>query len=159
MKSKKIKFILLLLSIGITVQAQQANITSGGDASGNGGTVAYSVGQVVSTTNSNFSGTVSQGIQQAYEIFTLSTKDSELNISVSVFPNPTSSNLTLQMKNYNNEKLSYKLFNVQGKLLGNGQIVTQQPQINITSLPIATYFIHVKNQTNNQLYSFKFIKN
>jgi len=159
MKSKKIKFILLLLSIGITVQAQQANITSGGDASGNGGTVAYSVGQVVSTTNSNFSGTVSQGIQQAYEIFTLSTKESELNISVSVFPNPTSSNLTLQMKNYNNEKLSYKLFNVQGKLLGNAQIVTQQTQINIASLPIATYFIHVKNQTNNQLYSFKFIKN
>ena len=151
MKSKKIKFILLLLNISITVQAQQANTTSGGDASGNGGTVAYSIGQVFSITNSNVSGTVSQGVQQANEIFTLSIKESELNISISVFPNPTSSILNLQIKNYNNEKLSYQLFNV--------QVVTQQTQINTESLPIATYFIHIKNQTNTQLYSFKFIKN
>jgi hypothetical protein len=159
MKSKKIKFILLLLNISITVQAQQANTTSGGDASGNGGTVAYSIGQVFSITNSNVSGAVSQGVQQANEIFTLSIKESELNISISVFPNPTSSILNLQIKNYNNEKLSYQLFNVQGKLLNNEQIVTEQTQINTESLPIATYFIHIKNQTNTQLYSFKFIKN
>ncbi len=106
MKYKKIKLSLLLLSICITAQAQQATTASGGDASGIGGSIAYSIGQVVFTTNTNVSGTVSRGIQKAYEIFTLSIKETELKISLSVFPNPTSDNLTLQIKDYNNKKIS-----------------------------------------------------
>ena len=68
---------------------------TGRDASGSGGTAAYSLGQVVYTTNSGTSATVSQGVQQAYEIFTIGIKETELNISLSVFPNPTIYNLTL----------------------------------------------------------------
>ncbi|MBK6834641.1 MAG: T9SS type A sorting domain-containing protein [Bacteroidetes bacterium] len=159
MKQKKIKLSVLLLSIGISVQAQQATTTTGGDASGSGGTVAYSVGQVVYTTNTDASGTVSQGVQQAYEIFTVGIKETELNISLSVYPNPTADNLTLQIQDYNNEKLSYQLFDMQGKQLSNGQIVAQQTQINMNSLPTATYFVNVVNQENKKVQSFKIIKN
>jgi|TARA_B110000908_G_scaffold153261_1_gene189611 hypothetical protein len=159
MKHKKIKLSVLLLGIGITAQAQQATTASGGDASGSGGTVAYSVGQVVYTSNTDASGTVCQGVQQAYEIFTVGIKETKLNISLSVFPNPTSANLTLQISDYNNEKLSYQLFDVQGKLLNNGQVTAQQTQINTTSLPPATYFINVVDQENKNVQSFKIIKN
>ena len=158
MKQKKIKLSVLLLSIGISVQAQQAT-TTGGDASGSGGTVAYSVGQVVYTTNTDASGTVSQGVQHAYEIFTLGIKETALNISLTAFPNPTMDNLTLQISDYNNEKLSYQLFDMQGKQLSNGQIVAQQTQINMNSLPTATYFVNVVNQENKKVQSFKIIKN
>ena len=159
MKHKKIKLSVLLLGIGITAQAQQATTASGGDASGSGGTVAYSVGQVVYTSNTDASGTVCQGVQQAYEIFTVGIKETKLNISLSVFPNPTSANLTLQISDYNNEKLSYQLFDMQGKLLNNGQVTAQQTQINTTSLPPATYFINVVDQENKNVQSFKIIKN
>lgn len=159
MKHKKIKLSVLLLSIGISVQAQQATTATGGAASGSGGTVAYSVGQVVYTTNTDASGTVSQGVQQAYEIFTVGIKETELNISLSVFPNPTSDNLTLQISDYNDEKLSYHLFDMQGKLLNNGQVTAQQTHINTSSLPSATYFIHIVNQENKKVQSFKIIKN
>lgn len=159
MKQKKIKLSVLLLSIGISVQAQQATTTTGGDASGSGGTVAYSVGQVVYTTNTDASRTVDQGVQQAYEIFTVGIKETELNISLSVYPNPTADNLTLQIQDYNNEKLSYQLFDMQGKQLSNGQIVAQQTQINMNSLPTATYFVNVVNQENKKVQSFKIIKN
>lgn len=74
MKHKKIKLNVLLLAISITAQPQQVSTTTGGDAIGSGGTVAYSVGQVVYTTNTDASGTVNQGVQQAYEIFTLDVK-------------------------------------------------------------------------------------
>jgi len=158
MKHKKIKLSVLLLGIGITAQAQQATTASGGDASGSGGTVAYSVGQVVYTTNTDASGTVSQGVQQPYEIFTVGIKETELNISLSVFPNPTAYNLTLQISDYNNEKLSYQLFDMQGKLLNNGQVTAQQVQINTANLPPATYFINVVNQENKKIRSFKIIK-
>ncbi|MEX1001907.1 MAG: T9SS type A sorting domain-containing protein [Crocinitomicaceae bacterium] len=154
---------IVLLATGLMwvglAQAQESSNASGGDALGSGGTVAYSVGQVVYTTNTDASGTVSQGVQQAYEIFTVGIKETELNISLSVFPNPTADNLTLQISNYNNEKLAYQLYDMQGKLLSNGQVTAQQTQINTSNLPPATYFINVVNQENKQVQSFKIIKN
>jgi hypothetical protein len=159
MKHKKIKLSLLLLGIGITAQAQQATNASGGDATGSGGTVSYSLGQVVYTTNSGTTGSVAQGVQHAYEIFTVGIKATELNISLTVYPNPTADNLTLQISDYNNEKLSYQLYDLQGKLLNNGQITAQQTQIDMNSLPSATYFVNVVNQENKKVQSFKIIKN
>ena len=154
---------ILLLVTGLLwaglAQAQESANASGGVATGSGGTVAYSVGQVVYTTNTGSTGSVAQGVQHAYEIFTVGIKETELNISLSVFPNPTADNLTLQISNYNNKKLSYQLYDMQGKLLSNGQVTAQQTQINTASLPSATYFIQVVNQNNKQVQSFKIIKN
>ena len=154
---------LLFLLIGVmylgSTQAQESTNAAGGDATGSGGTVAYSVGQVVYTTNTDASGTLSQGVQQAYEIFTVGIKKPELNIALSVFPNPTFNNLTLQISDYNNEKLSYQLFDMQGKLLSNGQVAAEQTQINTKSLPSATYFIHVVNRDKEKVKTFKIIKN
>lgn len=160
-KNKSIPIVLLatgFLSVGI-VQAQQSANASGGDATGSGGSVAYSVGQVVYTANNSPSGTVSQGVQQAYEIYSVGIKETALNISLSVFPNPIVDILTLQISDYNNEKLSYHLYDFQGKLLNKGQIIAEQTQINTSSLPPATYFIEVINQENKQVQSFKIIKN
>jgi hypothetical protein len=140
-------------------QAQESLNASGGDATGSGGTVAYSIGQVVYTTNTGSSGSVAQGVQHAYEIFTVSIEETTLNISLIAFPNPTSDNLTLQISDYNNEKLAYQLLDMQGKLLSNGQVTAQQTQINTASLPSATYFINVVNQENKKVQSFKIIKN
>jgi len=134
MKQKKIKLSVLLLAIGITAQAQQATISSGGDALGSGGTVSYSVGQVVYTTNSGSNGSVSQGVQQVYEIFALGIKETALNSSISVFPNPTSDNLTLQISDFKNEKLAYQLYDMQGKLVSGEEVSAGQTQINTVSL-------------------------
>ena len=154
---------ILLLTAGLLwaglAQAQEYANASGGDATGSGGTVAYSVGQVVYTTNTGGTGSVAQGVQHAYEIFTVGIKETNLNISLTAFPNPTTENLTLQISAYNNEQLSYQLFDIQGKLLSNGQILEQQTQINMNSLPPATYFINIVNQENKKVQSFKIIKN
>ncbi len=140
-------------------QAQESANASGGDATGSGGTLAYSVGQIVYTTNTASTGSVAQGVQHAFEIFTLGIKETELNISLTAFPNPTTENITLQISNYNNERLVYQLFDMQGKQISNGQIVAQQTQINMTILPVATYVVNVVNQQNKKLQSFKIIKN
>ena len=159
MKYKEITLSVFLLGLGLTTQAQQVSNATGGDATGSGGTVAYSVGQVVYTTNTSISGTVSQGVQQPFEIFSIGINETGLNISLLVFPNPTADNLTLQVSDYNSEKLSYQVFDLQGKLLKNGQIETQQTQINTGNLASATYFIHVLNKENKKVQSFKIIKN
>ena len=154
---------ITLIAAGILwagfAQAQESANSSGGDATGSGGTVAYSIGQVVYTTNTGTNGSAAQGVQHAYEIFTVGIKETELNISLTAFPNPTTENLTLQISDYNNAKLSYQLFDMKGKQLGNGQIVAQQTQINMNGLPSATYFLNVVNQENKKFQSFKIIKN
>ena len=160
-KTKSIPIVLLgigFLSAGF-VQAQQSSNAAGGDATGSGGSVAYSIGQVVYTANTSPSGTVSQGVQQAYEIFLIGINETELNSSLSVFPNPILDNLTLQISDYYNEKLSFHLYDLQGKSLNKEQIIAEQTQINTSSLPPATYFIEVLNQENKHVQSFKIIKN
>jgi hypothetical protein len=154
---------ILLLATGLLwaglSQAQESANASGGDATGSGGTVAYSIGQVVYTTNTGNSGSIAQGVQHAHEIFTVGIEETTLNISLIAFPNPTSDNLTLQISDYNNEKLAFQLYDLQGKLLTCGQVTAQQTQINTASLPVAIYFLNVVNHENKKVQSFKIIKN
>ena len=154
---------ILLLTAGLLwfgfTQAQESTNASGGDAIGSGGSVAYSIGQVVYTTNTGSNGSEAKGVQHAYEIFTVGIKETELNISLTAFPNPTMENLTLQISDCNNEKLTYQLFDIQGRQLSNGQVIVEQTQINMNGLPSATYFIHVVNQENKKVQSFKIFKN
>lgn len=77
---------------------------------------------------------------------------------MSVFPNPTADHLTLQIVDFNHEKLAYQLFDMQGKLLNNEKIVTGQTTLNLSLLPAATYLLHVLNQDNRIIRSFKVIK-
>jgi opacity protein-like surface antigen len=156
---KTICFILVLCFSTFSAIAQESINSIGSEATGSGGTVAYSIGQAVYTYESGTNGNISQGVQQPYEIYSVGIKETTLDISLSVFPNPTTDNLTLQITDYNNEKLTYQLFDLSGKLLSNGQIITQQTKINTTNLPSTTYFIKVINQENNQFQSFKIIKN
>ena len=67
---KKLKLsIVLLLGIGLTVlQAQNTIPASGGNATGTGGSVSYTVGQIVYTKSAGSNGSSAQGVQQPYEI-------------------------------------------------------------------------------------------
>ena len=149
-------FLLSFSAIGQT--AHQVLSATGGDASGTGGSVAYSVGQIVYSTSTGTTGSVAQGVEQAYEIYSVGIKETALNISLSVFPNPTSDFLTLKVQDYNNEALSYNLLDEQGKLVLNEQITTQDTQIAMSTLARGAYFINVL-QANKKIQIFKIIKN
>ena len=157
-KSKPTALLVAILLSASFAQAQESANASGGDATGSGGTVAYSVGQVVYTTNTGSTGSLAQGVQQTYVILNLGINETAMNMTLTAFPNPTAENLTLQISDYNNEKLAYQLFDMHGKLVSNGQIVAQQTFINMSSLPTATYFVYVVNQENQKVQSFKIVK-
>lgn len=154
---------IALLAAGLLwtglAQAQVSSNASGGDATGSGGTVAYSVAQIVYSTNTGSTGAVGQGVQHAYEIFTVGINEKILDISIVAFPNPATDNLTLHISDYNSENLIYQLYDIKGKLIEIGGIISKQTQINMNSLPKATYFVNVVNQENKKVQSFKIIKN
>lgn len=59
---------LLIIGLSISSYAQESAHSAGGDIFGSGGSVAYSVGQVVYTTHVGVLGMEAQGVQQRYEI-------------------------------------------------------------------------------------------
>lgn len=150
---------ILLLGIGLSKgNAQQALLVTGGDASGNGGSTSYSVGQIVYKSNTSTAGSVNQGMQEAYEIIALGIKVTSLNISLFVFPNPVNDKLTLSITNFSSEKLVYELFDLQGKLITSDLIFGNETQINTGNLPGAVYFLNIVEKSK-KIQSFKIIKN
>jgi len=165
MKYKKLKFsALLLLGLGLTgLQAQESVNATGGNASGSGGTVSYSVGQVVYTTNIGTNGSVAQGVQQPYEISVVTGLEEAkgINLTVSAYPNPTTDYLTLEVDastTLSIQSMAYQLYDMQGKLLQNEKITSNQASIVMSNLVPATYFVKVI-QSNKELKTFKIIKN
>jgi len=154
----KKSFVMCVVTFPFIGLAQDAVVTSGGNASGSGGTASFSIGQTVYTTNSNSSGTVAQGVQHAYEVFEVGIKETTLNISLSVYPNPTTEYLTLSIGNYNNAAITYHVYDLQGKLILSGPIVSSKTTINMSELVVATYFVQV-HQEGKVTQVFKVIKN
>lgn len=151
---------IFLICIGLSgLQAQEAVSASGGNASGSGGTASYTVGQVVYTTNIGTNGSVAQGVQQPYEISVVSGIEQAKNINLicSAYPNPTADFLTLNVENYDNENLSYQLFDISGKLLKSKKLTSNETTISMTNLVSATYFLKVIDN-KKEIKTFKIIK-
>jgi len=162
MKYKKLKLsAVLLLGLGLTgLYAQTAVPATGGNASGSGGSVSYSVGQVVYTTNTGANGSVTQGVQQPFEISVITGLEEAkgISLSVSAYPNPTTDFLNLKVENYDNTNLSYQLFDISGKLLESKKITGNHTSIVMSNLVPATYFVKV-TESNKEVKTFKIIKN
>jgi len=180
---------IFLLAIGLTgLKAQQATTTSGGNASGSGGSATYSVGQVVYNTNTGAGGTVTQGVQQPFEISVVSgIEELGINISYTAYPNPTTSNIVLEIdassvetqniasqsngkisnETQNIASLHYTLSDINGKQLTHQTITDNKTIIPMEQLSVGTYFITIVVETQNitslqskstHLKTFKIIK-
>jgi hypothetical protein len=162
MRHKKLKLsAIILLGLGLTgLQAQESVNATGGDASGSGGSVSYSVGQVVYTTNTGTNGSVTQGVQQPYEISVVTAIEEAkgINLTVTAYPNPATDYLTLRIDEFEISNLSFQLYDMNGKLLQSEKITGNQTSIVMSNLVPATYFVKVI-QANKEVKTFKIIKN
>lgn len=143
---KTTTMVLLLIFAGLTgATAQQTVSASGGEASGNGGSVSYSVGQLFLMTHEGTSGSVSEGVQQPYEISVITTIEEaeSIDLVALVYPNPVSGYLILSVENDDFENLEFRLFDVNGKLLSNGKITDRETTISMTGLISGNYFLKV----------------
>jgi hypothetical protein len=156
MKNTITSVALLLLGLG-GLHAQEIPTAAGGEATGSGGTVSYSVGQVVYTTATGINGSVTQGVQQPYEVSTtVGINETSINLELSVYPNPTTDYLTLKVDD--NSNLNYQVYDLQGKVIENKKVSSTTTSINVENLPKAIYFLNV-TKNNRIVKTFKIIKN
>jgi len=162
MKQTKAKLgALFLFLIGMTgLQAQVAVTTTGGNASGAGGTSSYTVGQIGYTTNTGTNGSVVQGVQQPFEISIVDgvQEAKEIDLSCMLFPNPTSDFVNLKLNSFKVENISYQIFDFNGKLLDLKKVVSSETSIEMKKYADAVYFLKVF-QGDKELKTFKIVKN
>lgn len=149
----------MLLFVGL--HAQESTTASGGEASGDGGTVSYSVGQVVYGTHSGTTGSVSEGIQQPYEISVIiGLEETGINLNISAFPNPTTDYLILKIADdaHQESRFTITLYDLNGRVIEQQVVVSNETAIDMASLNAATYILKVNNE-NQEVKTFKIIKN
>ena len=160
-QKKVILSVFLLLALSLTgLYAQEAIPAAGGNNSGSGGSVSYTVGQVLYTTNIGTNGSVAHGVQQPYEISVVNgfEEGNGINLICSAYPNPAVDLLILKVENYDNKKLSYQLYDINGKLLENKKLTGNKTSISIGKYISSAYFLKLTDN-NKEIKVFKIVKN
>ncbi len=151
---------IFLLTLTIALQAQQTVAVSGGNATGAGGSVSYTVGQVVYNANGGTTGSVAQGVQQPFEIFVVTGLEEArgITLEISVYPNPAADFLKLKVAIYKPDNLSYQLYDIKDSLLQKGKIVNNETVIPTGNFLPASYLLQVSDN-QKEVKTFKIIKN
>lgn len=159
-KIKTLAKIAVLLFVVEPLSAQQSVHSSGGEAQGSGGTVSYSIGQVAYEYQESQDGNVTQGVQHAFEIYTVFvTEQLSMNIELKVFPNPTIDELKLHVvfDGSHNRKLNFQLYDLSGKLLQSKAISSDFTHIDVQHYARANYLLRV-NDDKIELKTFRIVK-
>jgi hypothetical protein len=167
MKTKKLKLCAILF-LGLALNqlyAQEAITASGGNASGSGGSAGYTVGQVAYTTNTGTKGSVAQGVQQPFEISVVTAIEEakEISLNFMAYPNPATDYLILKVEGELQASCIASLYDINGKLIQNFKVESNETRIAMESFLPATYFLKVvkTNQASSksqEIITFKIIK-
>ncbi|XCF07577.1 T9SS type A sorting domain-containing protein [Tamlana crocina] len=159
-RKKALKLALATAFFGLAanqMDAQQTMVASGNNATGSGGSISYSVGQMIHVNNSSEDGSAIQGIQFAFDDANLSIIDLQTNFEITTYPNPTTSILNVNINGIEEAPMDYQLFNTSGQIVRKGRVNGSSTKILVNDLPTASYILKIQN--NQTTKSFKIIKN
>ncbi|TDX83134.1 T9SS type A sorting domain-containing protein [Epilithonimonas xixisoli] len=151
---------LLLFSFIGNVKSQSLTLSGGESESSSGGSISSSIGLSPATVVGNGSYTVSSGSQQPYEIsMHLSVVDiKNKNIEIKIYPNPFSENVSVKFsQDYKNEKYSYRIFDLNGRLITKGELKEISNVLNLQNLSTGNYMLEI-NHFGKTINTYKIIK-
>lgn len=146
----------LITSISGTL-AQDATVTTGGTATGTGGTLTYTVGQIADQKVDGNGQYIIEGVQQPYEIQTVGVDNYPgISLEAMVYPNPTVGNVSLKITGMNVVG-EVKVFDINGKYLFSKEVEGELTDIPLLSFAQGAYFVNVYDK-QQILKSFKVVK-
>ena len=145
--------IFLAVGISLVSKAQSGVVSAGADLSGAGGSIAMTVGQIAYTYLDGEAGKVHQGIQQPQLSVMVDVKDIDTHFPVRVFPNPVQTALFISFDPTpewgNAENYSYRLMDLQGKVIVQHDLLSPTTLVPMASLPEATYLLQIHSKTTD----------
>ncbi len=156
----------LFLTVGLGIALLSANaqtaspelVSSSGDSFNNTSyQLDWSVGECITATHTAEDYVITQGFHQNSYVVT-SVEDLRTDISMFVYPNPTTDFVSLKVESSKVEGMQYTITDFSGRVLQTANFAGDIEQISFLNYAVGTYFISVTE--NNQLIkSFKIIKN
>lgn len=155
---KRLTITISVLAFSFSVKAQQAVVSIGGVDSASGGSLSYTIGQVVYESNTTSNGQVSEGVQQPYEIYDVTgVRDVVEMKGVELYPNPARDNLTIEI---DQNTASYTVVGMNGNSLRESvQLNKGKNNIDLSGFAQGVYFVKVQSTDQSEMKIFKVIKN
>lgn len=150
--------LITLCAYSLFATSQESINAAGGNQNSASGSISFTIGQIEYFTITNSDYTVSQGVQQPYEIFLVGLSPFKLDFSISVFPNPTPQFIEILVGEYTNQQLIYRIFDLQGKEIQNGNMNAESTIIDLSELSNSTYLINIFDQDGQFIQSFHIVK-
>jgi hypothetical protein len=149
-----------LFSIYVHGYAQSDFTSGGGDASGIGGEISFSIGQVAYTNMKDESGQVSLGVQQSYLSIMVSNEETGTVFTTGLFPNPVQKELYVTLHDSADTRLkeySFLLTDVSGRKIMSGELQNDITNISVEALQGGIYLLQVMHR-DISIQTFKVIK-
>ncbi len=136
-----------------SINAQSGVVVSGKHIENTSGSLSYTIGDVFYTKNiRGFS--INEGMQQSYIINEIASKTI---LRVSLYPNPTNNFVYFKVENLNYKNLSFKLYDISGRIITSGKILNEQSVLSLQNFPNNIFIVKVfRGELEEQ--SFKILK-
>lgn len=132
--------------------------TTGGDISGEEGSISYSIGQVNNLSYEGDNSYIIEGVQQPLII---SIKPIEIMkeefLEMTAYPNPVTNYFTIEASDYTNRSLKYLLTDLHGNFIKEGSIEEPGAMVDISRLSVAIYILNITDNTQH-IKTFRIIK-
>ena len=152
----------LLAALGFAsslLTAQEAFVSSANEATGTGGSLSYSVGQLITSSQTTDNTNIDVGIQQPLQIVTLSNPGvTRVQLIVKAYPNPSTDFVVLSLTDTDFEGIQYTVYSLNGGLIAEASISEAKTSIDLRELSVGTYVLRV-SQHQKDIKTFKIIKN
>ncbi|WP_299210862.1 T9SS type A sorting domain-containing protein [uncultured Aquimarina sp.] len=154
--NKKV-FLIIFSTMLLEIAAQEAVVTLGAEITDVGGSISYTIGQIVYIPMSGTSGSIVPGVQQSVEINVLDVDDIEKpDIEITVYPNPMHDHLIIELQTFKQE-FDYLLYDTLGREIKSNKIQEDKTVISLQDFPDGTYFLKVYS-FNKTMRTFQIIK-
>lgn len=151
---KRGTLLLCSLCTAAGLNAQEVISTQGESYSTANGNIDFTIGEVIISTGTNGTNTLTQGFHQTNWNF-VGLEDHSPGYQVSIFPNPSSDVLNIQAEMF--ENVTYRLYDAQGKLVLQNLLSAELTPIRVIDLPVGSYSLTLTSE-REILKTFKLIK-
>ncbi len=149
---------LLILLVHAGTYAQSDIVATGNSVIHSSGSVSYTVGQAVYSSDSSDAGRATYGVQQVYDIEIIDGIDNKtVSLELIAYPNPTQNNLWLKFSEQFDENIRFVLTDNLGKLIVQEEISSNTTEIPMQELTAGTYHLMVLSNEST-IKSFKILK-
>lgn len=147
--------------LSFSLFGQSAVVTTGGTATGSGGTITYTIGQIADQKVEGNGQYIIEGVQQPFEIQVVGINSyPDITLEAVLYPNPTTSKIILSIRKYEipSYGLKAQLFDFNGKLIQSFTISDGDTEIDFSTYAAATYQLRIMDN-KTLLKTFKVVKN